>query len=109
GGAANDVFGGGVGHAARLPSFRGARKSERTRNPEMVSSRFSDVQLHIGVRAGARPGMTPSSLLRRIQRVVERRVVRIALGAAAVEGGLVGCIERRALFQPLDQIGIGDE
>jgi hypothetical protein len=33
----------------------------RTRNPEVVSARFSDVQLHIVVRTGARPGMVTTN------------------------------------------------
>jgi hypothetical protein len=36
----------------------GRERSERTRNPEMMGARFSDVQSHIEVRADARPGMT---------------------------------------------------
>src|SRR5258708_23763765 len=39
-------------------SHSGATRKRRTRNPEVISARFSDVQLHIEVRANARPGMT---------------------------------------------------
>src|SRR5882757_3228097 len=49
------------------------------------------------------------TLLRRVQRLSQHRIIRIALGAAAVEGRLLGYIERRAALQALDQVGIGDE
>src|SRR5262249_51308697 len=44
-----------------------------------------------------------ASLLRRFRRLGQRRIVRISLGAAAIEGRLVPFIERRAALQPLDQ------
>src|SRR5690349_5055525 len=55
------------------------------------------------------PGMTVShSSLRRLLSP-ERRVVRVALGAAAVEGVLVPVVQRRALLQALDQVGVRNE
>src|SRR4051794_32928148 len=39
----------------------------------------------------------------------DRRIVGVALGAAAIERGGVELGERRTAFQALDQIGIGDE
>src|ERR1700687_4345842 len=50
-----------------------------------------------------------SGVLRRVQRFAQRRIIGVALGAAAVEGCLVRHIERRTALQPLDQIGVGDE
>src|SRR5437879_11053192 len=44
-------------------------------------------------------------LLRRVQRLVECRIVGVALGAAAVESRLVRHVERRAALQALDQVG----
>src|SRR5450631_715543 len=46
-------------------------------------------------------------LLRR--RRLQRRIVRVALGAAAIEGRLVRRVERRAALEALDQIRIGKE
>ena len=40
---------------------------------------------------------------------LKRRVIRVSPGVAAVEGGLVGRIERRAAPETLDEIGIGNE
>ena len=42
-------------------------------------------------------------------RLRQRRIVRVSLGAAAIERRLVGCVQRCALLQPLDQVGVGDE
>src|SRR6266581_9206245 len=56
-------------------------------------------------------GMTSgyaASLLRRL-RSLQRRIIRIALRPAAVERRLVPLVERRALLQALDQIGVRDE
>src|ERR1700736_3383669 len=49
------------------------------------------------------------SLLRGVQRLAQYRIIRVALGAAAVEGRLVRRIERGAALEALDQIGIGEE
>src|SRR5580693_10538819 len=47
-------------------------------------------------------------LLRRL-RSLQRRIIRISLGAPAVERRLVPLVQRRAASQPLDQIGIRNE
>src|ERR1700722_9952776 len=39
----------------------------------------------------------------------ERGIIGVSLGAAAVEGGVVERIERRAALEALDEIGIGNE
>src|SRR5258705_10885666 len=49
-----------------------------------------------------------ASLLRRL-RSLQRRIIRISLRPAAVERRLVPLVERRALLQALDQIGVRDE
>jgi hypothetical protein len=41
-----------------------------------------------------------------VERFPQRRIIGVALGAAAVEGRLVRRVERRAALQALDQIGI---
>src|SRR5713226_5943167 len=43
-----------------------------------------------------------SFLLRRVQRFAERRIVGVALGAAAVERRLVRRVQRRAALEALD-------
>ena len=48
------------------------------------------------------------SLLRRVGRF-QRRIVRVSLGAAAIERRLIGRVERRASLEAFDQIGIGNE
>src|SRR3981081_3477091 len=48
-------------------------------------------------------------LLRGVQRLAQHRIIRIALGAAAIEGRLVRRIERGTALEALDQIGIGEE
>ena len=48
------------------------------------------------------------ALLRRLRRS-QRRIIRIPLGAAAVERRLVRRVQRRALLQAFDQIGVRDE
>src|SRR3954470_22201048 len=47
-----------------------------------------------------------SALLRRL-RLRQRRIVRVPLGAAAVERRLVEVVQRRALLQALDEVGVG--
>src|SRR5450631_1318716 len=49
------------------------------------------------------------SLLRRLHGFAQRRIIRIALGAAAVECRLVRRIQWGAALEALDQIGVGDE
>src|ERR1700738_249429 len=49
------------------------------------------------------------SLLRGVQRLAQHRIIRIALGAAAIERRLVRRIERGTALEALDQIGIGEE
>src|SRR6201982_190093 len=83
-----------------------------------------DVRLHIGESRDSpmrncasevwsfgpsRNDVARTTLLRRVERFAECRVIRIALGAAAVEGVLVVGVERRAGLEAFDQIGIGDE
>src|SRR5712675_189394 len=48
-------------------------------------------------------------LLRGVQRLAQRGIIRVALGAAAIEGRLVRRIERGTALEALDQIGIGEE
>jgi hypothetical protein len=41
--------------------------------------------------------------------VIERRIIRVALGAAAIEGCLIRLIQGSVVHQPAHEIRIGDE
>jgi hypothetical protein len=55
--------------------------------------------------------MSVKAAFRRLLRIlgIEYGIVEIALLASRIEGGRIGCIERCAAAQALDQVGIGDE
>src|SRR5436190_19116900 len=80
-------------------SFSSLRGAKRRSNPAFL--------LRAKLDCFASLAMT-GLLLRRFRRR-QRRIVRISLGAAAVERVLVPRVQRRALLEALDEVGVGDE
>jgi hypothetical protein len=92
-----------------IPAFlhlRGVivRESGRSSTPRLLDSISDGGDYWMPAFAG----MTCwcAALLRRVQCLAQGRIVRVALGAAAVERRLVKGVERRTGLEPLDQIRI---